>query len=60
LEETLFAVKTARQFHTSRLQVVRHTWAKVADNVLFVSDLGPILQNYIRQKNSGFKFHPQI
>jgi UDP-glucose:O-linked fucose beta-1,3-glucosyltransferase len=39
LRKTLFAVKTCQLFHNSRLQIVRETWGKVAENIIYVSDV---------------------
>ena len=37
-DETLFAVKTCRKFHQSRLSVVKETWLPFAKNAIVVSE----------------------
>jgi hypothetical protein len=38
LRQTQFSVITCRKYHASRLPVIRNTWGRLADNLIFVSD----------------------
>ena len=48
LKETLFAIKTCKANHQSRLPVLKETWSSIPDHIIFVSnfedpEFGPIV-----------------
>ena len=38
LKETLFALKTCKAYHQSRLPVLKETWSSIPDHIIFVSN----------------------
>ena len=38
LNETLFAVKTCKKFHSARLKIIQETWAPFVQNLIIVSE----------------------